>query len=144
MILYHFSPIYIDYLWVNPDKMGTSINAGREIQNQTQNGALRAGFLKKSNWFTQDSTALELHRFGGMNLYKTNLTVFDIYNMDKDGFKSDIEIEKLGYIGYCTQGQVRLFQEVQAQCIGKIQLPEGKTFKTIGNTINGSNLEEYL
>jgi hypothetical protein len=145
MILYHFSPVKQDAMWVNPNRMGSSINAGKEIQNQTQSGTMRAGFLKKSNWFTTQSTALELHRFGYMYLYKTELTVsFDVYDMDKDGFKSDIEIEKLGYIGYYTQGQVRLFQEVQAQCIGKIQLPQGETFKTIGNKINGENLEEYL
>ena len=144
MRLYHFSPVYEEYLWVNPAKMGSSINAGREIENQTQGGTMRAGFLKKSNWFTENSTSLELHRFGYMYIYKTDYTVFDIYDMEKNECKSDIEIEKLGYIGYYINGQVRLLHEVQAQCIGRIQLPANETFKTIGSKINGENLEEYL
>ena len=144
MVLYHFSKVITMSFWVDPKLMGSSINAGREIENQFQNGVLKAGFLKKSNWFTKDSTALELHRFGAMNVFGTTIDDDEIYDINKYGYQPDVDIQRKGYIGYYLNGQVRLFTEVKAMYLGRIKLPEGETFKTIGNKINGANLEEYL
>lgn len=145
MVLYHFSQAGIgDKFTVNPARMGTSVHAGREIDNQFENGIIKNGFLKKSNWFTKDSDALELHRFGYMNCYSTIIPDKDIYNINKYGYQPDKDIQAKGYIGYYLNGQVRLFVEVEAQRLGKIELPRGITFKTVDNYINGANLEDYL
>ena len=144
MVLYHFSPLNGQIESINPRFMGKSVNAGREIYNQFENGAIKSEFLYKSNWFTKDTAQLELHRFGHMNVYSVDIQDSYLYNMDRDGFQTDRYIHEMGYYGYVLQSQVRLFKNVKATRFGKIVLPQGITFKTVGNAINGANLEDYL
>lgn len=144
MVLYHFSPVDTQFLNINPAKMGSSVNAGREIQNQFTNGTIGKDYLFKANYFTKDSEALELHRFGYMTCYGAIINDSELYNIDNNGYKTDIEIWNLGFKGYYTQGQVRMYRIVSAVKLGKIQLPQGITFKVVGNAIKGDNLEDYL
>ena len=140
MILYHFSPRE-NLEEVNPIYMGSSIHAGREIENQFTNGIIREEFLSKSNWFTKDSQYLELHRFGNCWIYSCEIPDECLY---QGGSVNDVDLQDRGFKGYFINGQVRLFNRVRVIRIGKIELPEGYSTKTIGNTITGSNLEEYV
>ena len=138
MLLFHFSNQILKS--VIPACIGNSIHAGREISNQFCNGLLLPTYLYKSNFFTEKSDFLELHRFGGLNLHTAIIDHNSIYDMDK-GFLTDIEIQNLKLKGYTINNQVRLFDTIDCKYIGKL-IP--RNWKTIGKQINGKNLLDNI
>lgn len=123
--LIHFSDVP-NMNVVDPSHMGEG-QGGQEMRTQFEDNKLRPGFARKSNYYIADSNEIfEGHRWIGRQVYTGEVAKALVYDADlQNNLPSDRTLKQHGFVGYKLDGQVRLFEPLEVENLGKFEFMDG-------------------